>query len=61
MTADHVQMVAMSIQNHLALWMAHNTDCIPTHGADRAYHSLRRKRAERFTLETALEYFDEFE
>ena len=58
MTADHVQMVAMSMQNHLSVWMATNTDSIPIHGADRAYHDLRRKRADRFTLETALHQFD---
>ena len=51
-------MVSMAIQNHLALWLVSNQDAIPTHGADAAYHDLRRKRAEQFTLETALENFD---
>ena len=55
---EHVQMVSMSIQNHLALWMASHPESIPNHGADRAYHELRRKRAERFTLESAIERFE---
>ena len=59
MTGENVQMVSMSIQNHLALWMSSNPQAIPNHGADRAYHELRRKRAERFTLETALERFQQ--
>ena len=58
MTGENVQMVSMSIQNHLSLWMSSNSQAIPNHGADRAYHELRRKRAERFTLETALEQFE---
>ena len=61
MNADHVQMVAMSIQNQLAVWMTRNKDCISTEGADRAYHALRRKRAERFTLDSAIEDFYNFE
>ena len=61
MTADHVQMVAMSIQNQLGVWMTRHQDCITTEGADRAYHALRRKRAERFTLDTAIEDFYSFE
>ena len=59
MTGDHVQMVAMSMQNHLSVWMATNMDSIPAHGADRAYHDLRRKRADRFTLEAGLQQFDD--
>ena len=58
MSDEHVQMVSMSIQNHLALWMSSNPEAIPNHGADRAYHELRRRRAERFTLETAIEEFE---
>ena len=57
MTSENVQMVSMSMQNHLSAWIMANGDSISSVGAYTAYVKLKERRAALFTLESAMEKF----
>ena len=58
MTAENIEMVSMCMQNHLSAWIMAHGDSISKAGADRVYRELKEKRLESFTLESALEDFE---
>ena len=57
MRPETVQMVSMSMQNHLSAWIVANADAISSVGAYTAYRQLKEKRAAQFTLESAMADF----